>query len=219
MVKKFLFVFFCVGAIYSANSQFRQLNNGLGGERGFNQNLDSIPQDEISVKLSGKTKWTDYKIISHKLDTTYIDTTLTIQKEYKFNFLRKDNFELLAFHNQGQTFNSLGYNFNETSLFPDIGFSGKQFNFIDIDEVKYYEVPTPTTEIMYRTGIEQGQVLDALFTVNFSKRFNIGVAYKGLRSLGLYRNSLSSTGNFRFSYHYESPKGQRCSTTELHPSL
>ena len=28
-----------------------------------------------------------YKIISHENDTTYVDTTLTLQKEYKFNYL------------------------------------------------------------------------------------------------------------------------------------
>ncbi|OSY87592.1 hypothetical protein WH52_10505 [Tenacibaculum holothuriorum] len=195
--------------VYHSHGQIRTVDGSIGKIPRTTSGLDSLNvEEEIRVKLNGKTKWTDYKIISHKLDTTYIDTTLTIQKEYKFNFLRKDNFELLAFHNQGQAFNRLGYDFNETSLFPDIGFSGKQFGFIDINKVKYYEVPTPTTEIMYRTGIEQGQVLDALFTVNFSKRFNVGIAYKGLRSIGAYRNSLSSTGNFRLSYHYETLKGQ-----------
>ena len=73
------------------------------------------------MTLSAKTKYTDYKVFSFKKDTTYIDTTLTIQKEYKFNFLRKDNFELLGFHNQGQTFNNLGYQFDAISNFPDIG--------------------------------------------------------------------------------------------------
>lgn len=190
-------------------AQIRTIDGGFGrGRGGLNQNMDSLPDNEINVKLSGKTKYTDYKIISHKNDTTIVDTTLTIQKEYKFNFLRKDNFELLAFHNQGQTFNNLGYDFTNISQFPDIGFRAKMFNYFDIEDVSYYHVPTPTTEIMYRTGLEQGQVLDALFTTNFSKRFNLAIAYKGLRSLGTYRRSLSSTGNFRVSFSYETPKGQ-----------
>ncbi|TDQ22728.1 putative beta-barrel porin [Tenacibaculum caenipelagi] len=188
--------------IRSIDSNFGRTNGGL------NQNLDSLPENEINVKLSGKTKYTDYKIISHKNDTTIVDTTLTIQKEYKFNFLRKDNFELLAFHNQGQTFNNLAYDFTNISQFPDIGFKAKLFNYFDIEDVNYYQVPTPTTEIMYRTGLEQGQVVDALFTTNFSKRFNLAIAYKGLRSLGAYRRSLASTGNFRVSFKYETPKGQ-----------
>ncbi len=211
-MKKFFLVFFCLISIQVLFSQIRpSIDNGFGGRGnlgGFNQSTDSLPDNEIKVKLSGKTKYTDYKIISHKNDTTIVDTTLTIKKYYKFNFLRKDNFELLAFHNQGQTFNNLAYNFNNISQFPDIGFRAKQFNYFSIDDVDYYHVPTPTTEILYRSGLEQGQVLDALFTTNFSKRFNIGFAYRGLRSLGAYRRSLSSSGSFRFSFKYESPKGQ-----------
>ena len=208
-MKKNFLVFFCLISVQVVFSQKRTVDGGFGsGRGGFNQNMDSLPDNEINVKLSGKTKYTDYKIISHKNDTTIVDTTLTIQKEYKFNFLRKDNFELLAFHNQGQTFNNLGYDFTNISQFPDIGFRAKMFNYFDIEDVSYYHVPTPTTEIMYRTGLEQGQVLDALFTTNFSKRFNLAIAYKGLRSLGTYRRSLSSTGNFRVSFSYETPKGQ-----------
>ena len=44
-----------------------------------------------------------YKIISVANDTTIIDTSLTIKKLYKYNYLRKDNFELLPFSNEGQT--------------------------------------------------------------------------------------------------------------------
>ena len=170
----------------------------------FSMQNDSLRNSgEISVTLSGKTKYTDYKIISHKRDTTYIDTTLTIQKDYAFNYLRTDNFELLGFHNQGQTFTNLGYDFSNLKLFPDIGFTAKQFSYLDIDEIKYYEVPTPTTEITYRTGLQQGQVLDAIFTLNFSRRLNVSLSYKGIRSLGAYRRSLASNGNFRGAFHYK----------------
>ncbi|KAB1153956.1 hypothetical protein F7018_15845 [Tenacibaculum aiptasiae] len=208
-MKKIFLIFFYLICVQGLFSQVRTISGGFGRTTGgLNQNTDSLPTNEINVKLSGKTKYTDYKIISFKNDTTIVDTTLTIKKHYKFNFLRKDNFELLEFHNQGQTFNNLAYDFDNISQFPDIGFKAKQFNYFKIEDVNYYHVPTPTTEIMYRTGLEQGQVLDALFTANFSKRFNVGVAYKGLRSLGAYRRSLASSGNFRLSFRYESPKNQ-----------
>lgn len=209
-MKKYLLLLVLIGVSTQIHSQIRELPRGLGtrGENGFNQSKDSLSEGEISVQLSGKTKYTDYKIISHKNDTTVIDTTLTIKKEYRFNFLRKDNFELLEFHNQGQTFTNLGYSFDAVSQFPDIGFKAKQHGFLTIDDIKYYQVPTPTTEMLYRTGVEQGQVLDAIFTTNFSKRFNVALSYRGLRSLGAYRRSLASTGNFRVSFRYQSPKGQ-----------
>ncbi|WP_299049838.1 putative porin [uncultured Polaribacter sp.] len=198
----FLFVAFQVG--------FSQGVNGIVNPNNLlNNGNDSIPNSgEITVTLSGKTKYTDYKIFSHNRDTTYIDTTLSIQKDYKFNWLRKDNFELLEFHNQGQTFTSLGYDFSNLDLFPDLGFTAKQFSYLNIEDIKYYEVPTPTTEITYRTGLQQGQVLDAIFTLNFSRRFNVSLSYKGIRSLGAYRRSLVSNGNFRGTYHYRTKNDQ-----------
>lgn len=182
------------------------------GQGGLNGNAvilrDSTNTSPINVTLSGKTKYTDYKIFSHKKDTTYIDTTLTLQKEYKFNYLRKDLFEFIEFHNQGQTLNNLGYSFDNIYRFPDLGFTAKQVSYLDIDDIKYYEVPTPTTEILYRTGLQQGQVLDALFTLNFSKRLNVSLSYKGLRSLGAYRQALVSNGNFRGTFHYTTKQNQ-----------
>ena len=209
-MKKYLLLLILIGVSSQLYSQKRKLARGLnvGNRNGFNQSNDSISEGEINVQLSGKTKYTDYKIISYKNDTTIVDTTLTLKKHYKFNFLRKDNFELLAFHNQGQTFNNLGYDFKDISQFPDVGFRAKQFGFFEKEDINYYHVPTPTTEAMYRSGLEQGQVLDILFTTNFSKRLNVGIAYKGLRSLGKYRRSLVSSGNFRLSFRYESPKEQ-----------
>jgi hypothetical protein len=161
-------------------------------------------KNEVQITLDGKTTYTDYKIISINNDTTIVDTTLTIAKDYKFNYIRKDNFELLPFANQGQTFNKLGYNFNKNSLFPTIGANAKHYNYYKVEDVYYYDVPTPTSEFMYRTGLEQGQVLDGFLTLNTSRQMNIFIAYKGLRSLGKYRNSLASHGNFRTSVNYRS---------------
>ncbi|MBU3010395.1 putative porin [Polaribacter vadi] len=207
MNKTFFYIFLLL--ICSNNLFGQRLKEQIeGGSFGNSRNDTINNSNETKVILSGKTKYTDYKIFSHKRDTSYIDTTLTLQKEYKFNYLRKDNFELLEFHNQGQTFNNLGYSFDNVSQFPDIGFSAKQFSYLDVEDIKYYEVPTPTTEILYRTGLQQGQVVDALFTLNFSKRLNVSLSYKGLRSLGEYRQSLVSNGNFRGAFHYRTKENQ-----------
>ena len=211
MRKLILFLFLVLFvSISSSHSQVRSIQVGSEKKPTGIDDLDStsVNKKRTIVKLSGKTKYTDYKIISFKNDTTYIDTTLTILKEYKYNFLRKDNFELLAFHNQGQTFNTLAYDFKNQSRLPLIGMNAKHFNYLTTNDINYYEVPTPTTEILYRTGLQQGQVLETLFTLNFSKRFNIGINYKGIRSLGAYRNSLASHGNFStfFSYRNKSER-------------
>lgn len=212
MKKSLLFLFALL--FFGVNSMLSQRKLGSPPRtRGFN-NIDNRQNDslgntgDIKVTLSGKTKYTDYMVFSHKRDTTYIDTTLSIKKEYKFNYLRKDLFEFLEFHNQGQALNNLGYSFNNIAKFTDIGFTAKQPSYLNIEDIKYYEVPTPTTEILYRTGLQQGQVLDAIFSLNFSKRLNVSLSYKGIRSLGAYRQALVSNGNFRGSFHYVTKEKQ-----------
>ncbi|MCH2490555.1 MAG: putative porin [Flavobacteriales bacterium] len=145
-----------------------------------------------------------YKIISAQRDTTFVDTSLTIEKEYKFNYLRRDNFELLPFSNVGHTYNSLAYDFSTLNLKPLFAAQGHHFNYAEIDDMQYFNVPTPLTELYFKTAFEQGQQLDAFFTINTSKQFNFSLAYKGVRSLGLYQNNLTSSGNLRFTTNYSS---------------
>jgi len=205
-MRKYWIIIFFLLLVISVHSQVipkRPIEDVRSSENYQDRQKDSTSFDkEQKISLSGKTKYTDYKIISYKNDSTYIDTTLSMQKDYLFNYLRRDNFELLPFHNQGQTFNQLGYNFSEVSLYPNMGARAKHHNYYEIEDINYFQVATPTSELFYRNGLEQGQVLDATFTFNTSKRHNFSIAYKGLRSLGKYRESLSSHGNMRITYSY-----------------
>lgn len=162
--------------------------------------LQSAQRDSLE-----KPPITAYKIITARGDTTYVDTTLAIYKDYRFNYLRKDNFELLPFANVGQTYNRLGYDFKGEELLPDIGARARHFHFMFVDDIKYYEVPTPLTELYFKTVPEQGQNLDAFFTINTTPGLNFSIAYKGLRSLGNYQNALTSTGHFRSTISYATP--------------
>ncbi|AXT20950.1 hypothetical protein D7030_00375 [Flavobacteriaceae bacterium AU392] len=161
-------------------------------------------EDEVGVEVKQqKAKNEDYKIISHINDTTFVDTTLSIYKEYKFNYLRKDNFDLIEFSNIGQAYNSLSHNFYSNNLRPLFGARGRHFNYIEIEDINYYNVATPLTELMFKTAFEQGQLLDSFFTVNTSPNLNFSIAFKGLRSLGKYQNIRTSTRNFRFTTNYK----------------
>jgi len=144
-----------------------------------------------------------YLIINYKNDTTYVDTTLTIQKEYKYNYLRKDNFNLMQFANTGQTYNTLSLNASSNKIKPSFSAQARHYNYMEIEDVNYYNVPTPLTDLYFKTVFSQGQNLDAFFTVNTSKEFNFSIAYKGMRSLGNYQNALTSSGNFRFTTNYQ----------------
>jgi hypothetical protein len=166
-------------------------------------NTDSVKRKSIPQQTISEASIEKYRIITLQKDTTFVDTSLTIQKDYKHNYLRKDIFGLLAFANEGQTYAVLDYGYKKQGPFPEIGFSGKHFNYLGVNDVNYYSVATPFTELYFKTVMQQGQSLDALIAVNTSEQFNFSIAFKGLRSLGRYINQLSSTGNFRYttSYH------------------
>lgn len=164
----------------------------------------------IGDKTSGDPTITikDYKIISHSRDTTFLDTTLTIDKEYQYNYLRRDDFELMPFANVGQPYNALGANLNRTQLYPHIGARARHFNYMEIEDITYYNVPTPVTDLFFKTTFEQGQLLDAMLTFNTSKRLNFSIAYKGHRSLGKYQFSQIESGNFRTTANFLSKNGR-----------
>ncbi|WP_310555900.1 putative porin [Flavobacterium sp.] len=153
-------------------------------------------------KENPKARHDQYRIVTLERDTTYVDTSLSIKKEYQFNHLRRDNFGLLPFNNDGQTYNTLDFGLKQNNTFPEFGFKAKHFNYSKAHEIKYYSVATPLTELYFKTVLEQGQSVDAFITLNTSERLNMSIAYKGLRSLGKYINSLSSSGNFRFTTSY-----------------
>lgn len=158
---------------------------------------DSI---EITIK--------DYKIISYARDSTYLDTTLSIQKEYKYNYLRRDDFELMPFSNVGQPYNHLGLNLDRNTLYPTIGSKARHFNYLEVEDITYYNVATPLTDLLFKTTFEQGQLLDAMLTFNTSRRFNLSIGYKGFRSLGKYQWSQVKSGNFKSSANYVTKNGR-----------
>ena len=146
----------------------------------------------------------DYRIFYFDGSQEFVDTTLNIKKEYSFNYLRKDYFELLPLHNTAQGFNKLGYDFNNEKLKPQMGARAKHFGYMEKEDFPYFEVPTALTELFFKTTLEQGQLLDALITVNTSPRFNFSIAHKGLRSLGNYVSSMTNGTHFRMGTMYTS---------------
>ncbi|HEA20129.1 MAG TPA: hypothetical protein ENH87_04360 [Pricia antarctica] len=150
----------------------------------------------------------DYKIISYQRDTTYLDTTLTIKKEYKYNYLRKDDFELIPFANVGQPYNKLGVDLRSDQLYPTLGAAALNYNYAEVRDVDYYNVATPMTDLFFKTTFEEGQLLDAMLTFNTSPRFNFSLGYKGFRSLGKYLSDQAESGNFRTTANYVTRNGR-----------
>ncbi|CAM3586403.1 putative porin [Zobellia roscoffensis] len=156
--------------------------------------------EEITIK--------DYKIITYARDTTFLDTTLTIQKEYKYNYLRKDDFELMPFANVGKPYNKLGVDFNTNNLYPSLGANALHSNYFEKEDIAYYNVATPMSDLFFKTTFEQGQLLDANLAFNTSRRLNFSIAYKGFRSLGKYQFNQAESGSFRTTTNYVTENGR-----------
>lgn len=158
--------------------------------------------DTVKKKKSLIAKIEQYQIYTLEHDTIIADTSLTLKSAYRQNYLRKDNFGLLPFSNIGQPYNTLQYGLSDFSPYPEIGFKGKHFDYMEVSDIRYYSVATPLTELFFNTTINKGQNVDSFITLNTSKNLNFSAAYRGLRSEGDYINQLVSAGNFRFTTSY-----------------
>ena len=210
-MKNYLFLILLVFWSIPNFSQDFQMPKGPSQDlnRGGNLQNSSIA-DSLMNRFGDKStrlnknpdaKIQDYLIITRQNDTIVVDTSLTIEKYHKINFLREDDFELIPFSNTGIAYNTLSFSAIK-SIKPKMGATNKYISYDSADDVVYYDLPTPFTELMYRSVFEQGQLLDAVYAVNTSRQFNFSISRKGLRSLGNYQNFLSNTSNFSFTTNY-----------------
>ena len=174
-------------------------------------NRDSFirQQDSLNFSKSINIKAAEatidqYQLITIQRDTVVLDTSLHIDKEFKFNELRKDMFALLNLSNDFQGYNELirYIDFNGTS--PELGVKAKQHGFYEKSDLRFYRTATPLTELMFRTTLEKGQYLDAVLATNLNPRLNISLEHRGFRSQGQYDYQQSESGAFRSTISYNS---------------
>ncbi len=153
------------------------------------------PMDSVTIS--------DYRIMYLDGRNIAVDTTLNIDDDYEFNALKTDYFEILPLPNMGQGFNRLGYDFTELKPFPRMGALNKHYGYFEKEDIPYYHVPSPLTDLYFKTTFEQGNHLDAQLTMNTSPKFNIYIGFKGFRSLGKYVSARSASSQFRSSIQYQ----------------
>ncbi len=148
-----------------------------------------------------KTKINDYKFWTNGRKPEIIDTTLSIKNYYNQNFIKRDAFGKLFFPNVGGVVVDLEYQDSpfSTSLLP----TGKFYNYYQASDIKYYDVKTPYTELIYENGVKEGNFLSSTFSHNINKQFNYTFHYRGLISEGRYRNEKAQNNTFVFSSNYK----------------
>ena len=106
----FKYFFLCSFILFVITAQGQtKLNRGNVPDRGnpFGNDSSQAKKSKGFDKLASIDMYIKYK---KTIDTTIVDSTLTIQKAYKFNYLQKDLFGLMPFANIGQSYNSLTLN-------------------------------------------------------------------------------------------------------------
>lgn len=155
------------------------------------------------IKSMEEITVSDYKIFYLDGSVKSVDTSLSLKREYTFNFLQSDYFEYLPLPNMGEGFNKLGYNFQDQPYTPQMGARAKHFGYFEKEDVPYYEMPSAYTELFFKTTFQQGQHLDATLAINTSPKLNVAVSFRGFRSEGKYVSSLSRARQFRMSTQYQ----------------
>ncbi|MEC5394225.1 putative porin [Bergeyella sp. RCAD1439] len=150
----------------------------------------------------------DYKYRTRYGEYKTFDTTFTMQCSYGLTqYNHQDNFGRIQFANIGSGFQDLTFRWNpeqSLSLLP----SRKSYFILGAEDVKYYDVKTPTTGFVYHSAMRNGASLQSTYTQNVGRNFNFSLEYLGLRSQGFYTNSLAANNHTLFSAHYLSDNGK-----------
>lgn len=166
--------------------------------------IDSGKKDSLKIF---KPTINDYLFQTQFSEKKVFDTVMTFDKTHIFSqYNNQDNFGRVQPANIGSGFNPLVFEVNpeqNLSLLP----SNKAYMILGANDVKYYDVKTPTAAFIYHNAMRNGAALNSTYTQNIGKRFNFALEYMGLRSQGLYRNSLAANNNTIFSGHYISKSG------------
>ncbi|MEZ7888069.1 MAG: hypothetical protein QMB79_00465, partial [Cloacibacterium sp.] len=98
----------------------------------------------------------DYQHYTQFSERKIFDTVFTIDKSYQFTqYNNQDNFGKIQFANIGSGFQDLMFHVNKEqnlALLP----TRKSHFILGIDDVKYYDVKTPTTSFIYHNAMKQG---------------------------------------------------------------
>lgn len=199
----FLIIFF-LGIVAKGQVVNKTDSNKLETKQEDTLVIDSGTKDSLKIF---KPTINDYQYQTQFSEKKIFDTVMTFDKTYAFSqYNNRDNFGRIQFANIGSGFNPLSFEVNpeqDLSLLP----TNKSYGILGINDIHYYDVKTPTATFIYHNAMRNGASLRSTYTQNIGKRFNFALEYMGLRSQGLYRNSLASNNNTLFSGHYISKSG------------
>jgi hypothetical protein len=134
--------------------------------------IDSGKKDSLKIF---KPTIEDYQYQTQFSEKKVFDTVMTFDKTYIFSQQNnRDNFGRVQPANIGSGFNPLVFEVNpeqNLSLLP----SNKSYMILGANDVKYYDVKTPTATFIYHNAMRNGAALNSTYTQNIGKRFNFAL--------------------------------------------
>ena len=85
----------------------------------------------------------------------------------------------------------------------DPGFHAYDIYQFNIAETKFYNTTRPYTELGYVIGSNTEQIIHVLHTQNVSPDWNIGLQYRLINSLGLFKNQNTNHSSYRVNSSYQ----------------
>jgi Putative porin len=167
--------------------------------------VDNGKKDSIKIF---KPQRSDYQFSYGRGPKQAFDSIMSIQNFYKYSqYNHRDNFGRLQGSNLGTFYNPLTYEYRPEDALQLVPM-GKSFFLKNPNDIKYYDVKTPTTIFKYNSGVSDGVALTTTYTQNWHKKLNFFVEYTGLKSLGNYRRQLAGINHILVGAHYQSPNGK-----------
>jgi len=165
----------------------------------------SFTKDEKIKLKTYPASYYRYILPANPSDTFVVDTSLRPKQRFKVNFTQKDLYFFMPFQNIGQPLNRLSTKTYQPDKWYDLVPEAKKPFFRNAQDIPLYHTPTPYSRLFYLSGNKQGQMLDSRIGVNIRPYFYVGVGYKGLSSLGYYKNGISSQESWFIHTEYFTP--------------
>jgi len=126
-----------------------------------------------------------------------IDTSLNGFQKYELDKFAQ------TLGNAGKAYKSFFFSPQKRIGF-NLGFSPFDVYKVQHNEVKYYNVKTPFSDLYYVMGSNKEQILRVVHTQNLGKDLNVGLNYNIINSVGSFRRMRTDVSNFVLFGHYGS---------------
>jgi hypothetical protein len=173
------------------------LESDATGEEAVEQPLLLLPEDDAFGL---------YAFRKRTLDGTWqrVDSFVNVRLIDQFVLPYRSSFGLLPLANVGNGLQVLRFE-GDSSHLSDFGMGVSEWGFRRIEELPFYDVKSPISDMQFITAYGRGQHFRMNFAQNLGPRWNYYASYDRINSLGDYPNNRTVADDFLITTQYTSP--------------